>query len=245
MATSLRLPPETRRTLNEHDPRWAIKFGMRAAAAFFSLIGMIIFAVTVSLSKQNYGGNDWVDGMPIAPLLISLLYNPILFFLTLYDRHGKPIHPGFSVTVDLFIWVLAVPAMVFSVGVGWFWWWQPVIIQLDDYIPCNAFNYWTYYCNPLIYTLGKMEIAANVFLGLVLILHFVLFVFACIACHKWRMARKRERIQRRNIELQYYRSPEEHMEGQPPAYTPSVNTGTSLRSPAGPVSHEENAVKYA
>ena len=90
-----------------------------------------------------------------------------------------------------------------------------------------------------------MEIAANVFLALVLIMHFILFVYACIACHKWRRARKRERVQRRNIELQYHRSPEEHMQGRPPAYTPSVNTANSLRSPDSPVSGDETAAKYA
>ncbi|KAL9099397.1 MAG: hypothetical protein Q9163_005095 [Psora crenata] len=244
-STMWTLPAETRRTLNESDRRWPVQFGMRAVAAFLSFIGTIIFAVTISISKQNYGGSDWVDGMPIAPLLLSLVYNPTLVFLTLYYRHGKSIHPGFSVTADLVIWGLAVPAIVFSVGVGWFWWWQPVITQYGDYIPCDEYNFWSRHCNPLIYTLGNMEIAANVFLALVLILHFVLFVFACIACHKWRMARKKESVQRRNIELQYHRSPEEHMEGQPPAYTPSANTESSLRSPVSPISRDQHTAKYA
>ncbi|KAL9638150.1 MAG: hypothetical protein Q9164_001744 [Protoblastenia rupestris] len=245
MAPSLPLPAETRRTLNEHDHRWPFKFGIRAIATLFSFIGIVIFASTVSLSKKYYGGNDWVDGLPIGPLLISFLYNPTLLYLTLYRRNGKPIHPGFSVTADLFTWALAVPAIVFSVGVGWFWWWQPVVMRIGDRIPCNRFNYWSQYCNPMIYKLGRMEIAANVFLALVLIMHFVLFVYACIACHKWRMAKKRETVHRRNIELQYHRSPEEHMEGQPPAYTPSTKTESSSRNPDSPVSEAGNAGKYA
>ena len=120
-----------------------------------------------------------------------------------------------------------------------------MLLQLGDYIPCDEFNIWSYPCNPLIYTLGKMEIAANVFLAFVLMIHFVLFVFACIATHKWRMAKKRDRVQRRNIELQYHRSPEEHKQGQPPAYTPSMNNEASSKSPANSLSPDEHAVKYA
>ncbi len=53
------------------------------------------------------------------------------------------------------------------------------------------------------------------------IIHFILFIYACIATHKHRMAAKRNRTERRNIELQYHRHPEHHLAQQPPAYTAS------------------------
>lgn len=111
----------------------------------------------------------------------------------------------------------------------------------------NVYNFWSEPCNPLIYKLGKMEIAANVFLALVLIMHFYLFVMACIKTHKWRMQKKRERAARRNIELQYHRSPEEHARNQPPppAYTPSAGSDRDLEGGESPVSQDENVVKYA
>ena len=64
----------------------------------------------------------------------------------------------------------SVPSIVFSVGDGWFWWWQPVQLYLDDdLVPCNTlFNFWSETCQPTIYTIGKIEIAANVFLALIL-----------------------------------------------------------------------------
>ena len=63
----------------------------------------------------------------------------------------------------------SVPSIVFSVGDGWFWWWQPVEIEFGDLIPCNnRFNFWSQACQPTIYTIGKIEMAANVFLGLIL-----------------------------------------------------------------------------
>ncbi|KAL2044897.1 hypothetical protein N7G274_002672 [Stereocaulon virgatum] len=234
MSPSLPLPAETRRRLDEHDRRWPFKFGLRAVATLFAFIAMVIFAATISESKKNYGGNDWVDGMPLAPVLLALFYNPLVIFLTLYYRQGRPLHPGWHVGVDLFVWALAVPSIVFSVGDGWFWYWQPVLLEFDGIIPCDAFNYWSYQCNPLIYTLGKMEIAANVFLALILFIHFALFVFACIATHRWRKAKKIAATERRNIELTYHRSPAQHKEQQPPAYTPSAKGSHSAGD------HDEN-----
>ena len=73
------------------------------------------------------------------------------------------------------------------------------------------------------------------------IIHFILFVFACIATHKWRKASKRSAAERRNIELQYHRSPEEHLSQQPPAYTPSAQG--SIRTPTSAVSEHENPFK--
>ena len=101
-------------------------------------------------------------------VLLALVYDPLVLLLTIYYRHGRPIHPGWHVGVDLFIWGLAVPSIVFSIGDGWFWYWQPVLLDFDGFVPCDDWNFWSYQCNPLIYTLGKMEIAANVFLGLIL-----------------------------------------------------------------------------
>lgn len=42
--------------------------GMRAVATLFAFVAMILFAATTNVSKQNYGGNDWVDGLPLAPV---------------------------------------------------------------------------------------------------------------------------------------------------------------------------------
>ena len=68
MASKMTLPADTRRALSDHDRKWRIHFGIRAFAAFLAFIAMIIFAVTVHQSKEYYGGNDWVDGFPVAPV---------------------------------------------------------------------------------------------------------------------------------------------------------------------------------
>ena len=70
--------------------------------------------------------------------------------------------------VDLLIWALAIPSIVLSVGDGWWLYWQPVLFEVDGLVPCDELNWFSYECNPLIYKIGRMEIAANVFLGLIL-----------------------------------------------------------------------------
>ena len=59
---------DTRRRLDEEDRRWPFKLALRAFAAFLAVPAMILFAASTSLSTQYYGGNDWVDGMPLAPV---------------------------------------------------------------------------------------------------------------------------------------------------------------------------------
>ena len=60
-------------------------------------------------------------------------------------------------------------------------------------------------------------------------IHFALFVMACIATRKWRHEAKQARTGRRNIELQYHRSPEEHTAKQPVVY-PTGNSDKNIEA---------------
>jgi len=101
-------------------------------------------------------------------VVLALLYNPIALFLVIRYRRGRSYHPAWNAGADFLIWALAVPSIVFSVGDGWFWYWQPVRLEFDDVIPCDEFNFFSEACQPEIYTMGRIEIAANVFLALLL-----------------------------------------------------------------------------
>lgn len=102
----------------------------------------------------------------------------------------------------------------------------------DGFIPCEIYNFWSQPCNPLIYRLGKQEMAANVFLALVILMHFPLFVRACILTHRLRKSKKREAAARRNIELQYNRSPAQHDMEAPPAYAPTAPAEENRKLPS-------------
>lgn len=56
------------------------------------------------------------------------------------------------------------------------------------------------------------------------------------------MARKQAATERRNIELQYHRSPEEHMDKQPPAY--SLSAQETAKSPVSRMNDEEMVAKF-
>ncbi|KAL8944058.1 MAG: hypothetical protein Q9211_000723 [Gyalolechia sp. 1 TL-2023] len=213
-------PAETRRRLQEENPRWYIKATLQALCAFLAFPALILFADATALTNKYFPSphGDWSDWMPLFPpavreqVLISFIYNPVALALLIFPyAHALP-HPGWDVVVYLVVWALGIPSIVFSVRWGWFWWWQPVLLEFNDYIPCNRWNYWSEPCNPVIYTAGKMEIAANVFLALLIILSFTLFVLGCTAAQNLRRAARRAR----DLQLQHRRSPED----QPPAYTP-------------------------
>jgi hypothetical protein len=80
-------------------------------------------------------------------------------------RKSRPIHPGIRIVLDLIVWGLSVPAIVFAIASGIFWYWTPAIPSSDGTIDCTFFfNQWSQECNPVAYQIGHLEIAGVVFL---------------------------------------------------------------------------------
>lgn len=102
--------------------------------------------------------------------MLSLLLSPLLLFLSLARPiHAKtPLHPAIPLTIDLIISMPCVPSIVWSVGTGWFFQWQPIYIEIDGMVPCVGLNTYSKPCQPDIYRIGAIEIAANIFLCLLL-----------------------------------------------------------------------------
>lgn len=100
--------------------------------------------------------------------MISLLYNPIVIALLLFVRRGRAIHPGWHVAVDLIIWGLCVPSVIFSVAGALFWAWTPTQYNDDGTVNCDFYNEFAKPCLPVLYTIGGTEIAGIVFLFLIL-----------------------------------------------------------------------------
>ena len=70
---------------------------------------------------------------------------------------------------DLLTWAGAVPAVVYVVAGGMFWYWSDGLSGDDGLTDCSLwFNVWAPACNPISYTIGETEIAAAVFLFLLL-----------------------------------------------------------------------------
>ena len=84
-------------------------------------------------------------------------------------RKGRPVHPSVPVGGDLLVWASAVPTLIYAVVGGLFWYWNAGLAADDGTLDCTLFfNVWTPECNPLAYTVGRLEIAGAVFLFLLL-----------------------------------------------------------------------------
>ena len=88
MMALLSIHPETRRTLSENDRQWPFKLAMRAVATLFAFIAMVLFAASTDMTKKNYGGNDWVDGMPLTPVS-EIKSRSSVFFRPWNEQKGK------------------------------------------------------------------------------------------------------------------------------------------------------------
>ena len=221
------LTVETRRRAYEEDPKWPTKAVLRILATILALIAMPLFAAAISYTNMNFvntsGPGDWTDGLALAPvctsslfekvalcsyqqIVISLLYNPIALLFHFLVRKGQPLHPAIHVGLDLLVWGLSVPAIVFGAAGGMFWYWMSAVQSPDGSIDCSFFfNQWSIECTPAAYTIGHLEIAGLVFLAFLLsvlhsfqllcfvltcrsITHLVLFVFSCFDLHARRVA---------------------------------------------------------
>ena len=71
-----RLPirEESQRHLTEGDRKWKPKAALRIISTFLAFLAMILFAVSTGMTVRwenvwdNGIGNDWTDGMPLAPV---------------------------------------------------------------------------------------------------------------------------------------------------------------------------------
>lgn len=72
--TRLPIREESQRRLNEGDPRWKAKAVLRIISTLLAFLAMILFAISVGMTVHwenvwnNGYGNDWTDGMPLAPV---------------------------------------------------------------------------------------------------------------------------------------------------------------------------------
>ncbi|MCJ1316496.1 hypothetical protein MMC15_001817 [Xylographa vitiligo] len=208
------LTVETRRKLYEEDSKWPVKAVLRIVAACFALIATILFAIATSFENANFsntaGNGDWTDGLALAPVVLSFLYNIATLTLHFVVRRGHHFHPAWHIAGDFLVWGLSVPAIIFAVGGGIFWYWTPAVPSQNGIVDCAFFfNAWAPECNAVAYTIGHLEIAGIVMLFLVFIIHIILFAFACVDTHKWRKAGEVRGVEKKEFELQYNKDPEQ------------------------------------
>ncbi|KAL8681957.1 MAG: hypothetical protein Q9224_000964 [Gallowayella concinna] len=151
---------ETRRRLQEHDTKWHVKAILQAICTFLAFIALILFAHVTVLHNDPFDrfGVHWPDWLPLFPILISLTYNPLSFFILLH-HHGKSPAPGWNVGVHLLICTLGIPFIFFSIFYTLHW-----VHALISYDPYGYDDYISDARIASLRTAIKIGVAANVFL---------------------------------------------------------------------------------
>jgi hypothetical protein len=170
--TTMRSPLsiESQRRAYEEDPKWRAKAVLRIAATLTALIAIALFAASISYTDSGFTSTagpegDWTDGLALAPVIFALLYNSAVLIGHFGLRRGRPFHPSIYLALDLITWALTLPAVVVAVAGGIFWYWSDPVPSAGGHIDCTVFfNAFAMQCNPIVYTIGRMEIVGAVFM---------------------------------------------------------------------------------
>ncbi|KAK2807336.1 hypothetical protein FQN50_005491 [Emmonsiellopsis sp. PD_5] len=181
------ISPASRHRLQDLDPRWSAELIVRLVTSHFSLIALSLFAAVIEPWKRNFvhmntptpAPGAWQDGLPIAPLLLSVFFNTISSIYTL--TRGKLAHPTFKLTADFLVCAFLIPAMALVISGGAFRLWRPTVKSAGNSITCTEENVFARECFPELYRVGSMELAGLGFAGATWLLHLSLFVYTCRA----------------------------------------------------------------
>ncbi|KAI9719743.1 MAG: hypothetical protein M1812_003231 [Candelaria pacifica] len=193
----------SRTQIHDADRSWIWKLCFRVAATVFSLIGIGCTAWAVSANNHLADTTQeafWVMVWLLIPLGSSVIWNFINFIVLL--ARNKPIHPGANVGCDLLLWIaFVVTGVISSFGV------------YEDYKFEGSFRYYYSYsqypgarsseicpgfdsCDDaggVLKHRGEVEAAGVAFAFAATILHFALFVAACIDVHRLNRSRDEKR----------------------------------------------------
>lgn len=99
-----------------------------------------------------------------------------------------------SILVSGFVLISLAATGIFAAGAGLFLLWKPTVRQDDGRVVCTLLNIFAEQCDPIIYSIGRLQLVGLVFACLVWILYFILFN---IAIREFCRRRARHRRRRR------------------------------------------------
>ncbi|KAK2756922.1 hypothetical protein FQN53_008532 [Emmonsiellopsis sp. PD_33] len=164
-------------TFERADKFPQINFWLRIITTIASLIGMILFGAAMSQTQYTVGDDGYAaltDIFPFGPLAFSFLWC-LSFLITVWVKSRKaPMHPGFAVGFDFTSFAGLISCSVLSaIFIN-----TPSTCYRDKYNEC--LGEW----------IAPAERTALVLAFVSVVCHFILFVFACMACEAIRKERK-------------------------------------------------------
>ncbi|KAF2702944.1 hypothetical protein K504DRAFT_189315 [Pleomassaria siparia CBS 279.74] len=188
-----------REKLDAGEENWKWKLGLRVALVVVVIIGTgCVGGAMVQIvqpSESYWMSYDlWLLWPALITFGVSFIWCLICILVLLLRRPPRPVHPGVAVGMDLVLWMgyiittwLVVSACISALTLG-------SDGAIDSY---SSYGYYTQASNGTwdnaLYTAIKkkagIEVTAAVCQGLALVLHFALFVWACVDTHRRRRSK--------------------------------------------------------
>ncbi|KAK7887320.1 hypothetical protein LTR67_009740 [Exophiala xenobiotica] len=178
---------------------------LHSASLLFSLLSVSLFSAAIPRWNANFFHNtgpsrgDWTDGMPLGPLVFALLYHAGT--LLYHSRIGTLRRPSntpqntntntnttltsrrtllLNTTISTLILLTLFPSLILAGYGSLFRFWRPAMRSTQSgSIPCNTMlNVFSRQCQPVLYSVGNLQLAGIVFGCMVWICHFVLLLIS-------------------------------------------------------------------
>ncbi|KIW14678.1 hypothetical protein PV08_07462 [Exophiala spinifera] len=153
-----------------------------------SLLGMSLFAAAIPRWNSNFFHNtgpnrgDWTDGMPLGPLVFALLYHAATLIynharrqrirrqfarqsadaVTMADG-GKPSLVIIHVLSSSLILAALFASLILAAYGSLFRFWRPAMRTQSGGVPCTMINVFARECQPVLYSVGRLQLAGIVF----------------------------------------------------------------------------------
>ena len=173
--------------LRAFDPRWRLKLGLHASTILITFLGIVLFSAAIPQWNANFFHNkgpsrgDWTDGMCIGPLAFTFLFS-ILSIIHFFSRQ-KPMPPKVCIVV-LALTLLSLGPALFLAGHGSLFrhWQNSAVRGQNGGLVCNMLNIFSRECEPILYSVGELQIGGMIFGSLVWTLVLVhLLISVCEA----------------------------------------------------------------
>ncbi|KAL2393097.1 hypothetical protein ABEF92_003820 [Exophiala dermatitidis] len=183
-----------------------------------SLVAISLFAAAIPKWNANFFHNtgpntgDWTDGMPLAPLALALLYHAATLVHSRIARlrsssrrtndNPRQQRPSPSLSRRSIILHITLPTLVLAsllpslllAGYGsLFRVWRPAVRTQSGILVCNMLNVFAPECEPVLYSIGNLQIGGIVMGVLVWTVHFALLLDAARNMRRFRLVRQLQR----------------------------------------------------
>ena len=196
MARPRFISPERSSQLSSADPRWRLKVGLHTAISILAFISITLFAAAIPQWNKNFFHSkgstrgDWTDGMSIGPLAFTMMFS-LIAIINFFIRR-KPVPPKVC-TITFALILLSLAPSLFLAGHGSLFrhWRASAVRNQNGVLVCNLLNVFSRECEPILYSIGELQIAGIVFGSLVWVSIFVLLLVSVYETRAEKMQKPR------------------------------------------------------